>query len=140
MYTIVLRSNKGVFAIAENKINQIATNIEDMKKTINQAGGLFYQYRACSRDASTIYDIENIRHGVVFARTPLYMNDPFDSMIGFSAEKVYQNAIDILVDSLDASNEAKIVISSLLKHRALGQLANLFQQICEVKKYLYAKR
>lgn len=35
-----------------------------MKKSILDAGGLFYQYRPCRRDASTIYDIENIRHGV----------------------------------------------------------------------------
>ena len=50
-----------------------------IKEKINKAGNLFYQYRACRRDAATIYDIENIRHGVVYARTPLQMNDPFDS-------------------------------------------------------------
>ena len=40
-----------------------------MKNNIEKAGNLFYQYRACRQDASTIYDIENIRHNVVFART-----------------------------------------------------------------------
>ena len=50
-----------------------------IKEKINKAGNLFYQYRACRIDAATIYDIENIRHGVVYARTPLQMNDPFDS-------------------------------------------------------------
>ena len=123
-----------------NKTNQLATNIADMKESIKQAGGLFYQYRACNRDAATIYDIENIRHGVAYARTPLYMNDPFDSMIGFSAEKVYQNAIDMIVSSMEASEEVKLVISALLKHRALGQLATLLQQINDIKKYLYSKR
>lgn len=44
-----------------------------IKEKINKAGNLFYQYRACRRDAATIYDIENIRHGVVYARTPLQM-------------------------------------------------------------------
>lgn len=123
-----------------NNTNQLATNIEDMKKSINQAGGLFYQYRGCYRDASTIHDIENIRHGVAYARTPLYMNDPFDSMIGFSAERVYQNAIDMLVCSMEANDEVKLILSALLKHRALGQLATLLQQINDVKKYLYSKR
>ena len=28
-----------------------------------------------------------LRHDVVYAQTPLNMNDPFDSMIGFSAEE-----------------------------------------------------
>lgn len=52
-----------------------------IKEKINKAGNLFYQYRACRRDAATIYDIENIRHGVVYARTPLQMNDPYDSAV-----------------------------------------------------------
>lgn len=43
-----------------------------IKEKINKAGNLFYQYRACRRDADTIYDIENIRHGVVYAREHLY--------------------------------------------------------------------
>ncbi len=63
-----------------------------IKEKINKAGNLFYQYRACRRDADTIYDIENIRHGVVYARTPLQMNDSFDSMVVFSSEKFMMNA------------------------------------------------
>lgn len=59
-----------------------------MKQGIAKAGGLFYQYRPCRRDVATIYDIENIRHGVVYAQTPLNMNDPFDSMIGCSYVKI----------------------------------------------------
>lgn len=69
-----------------------------IKEKINKAGNLFYQYRACRRDAATIYDIENIRHGVVYARTPLQMNDPFDSMVGFSSEKIYDECIDLALD------------------------------------------
>ena len=72
-------------------------NFEDMKHGIDKAGGLFYQYRPCRRDVATIYDIENIRHGVVYAQTPLNMNDPFDSMIGYSPEKMYENCISMLV-------------------------------------------
>ena len=58
-------------------------NLIEMKKNISNTGGLFYQYRPCRRDVSTIYDIENIKHGVAYAQTPLNMNDPFDSMAGF---------------------------------------------------------
>ena len=35
-------------------------NMADMKRSIVKAGGLFYQYRPCRRNSSTIYDIENI--------------------------------------------------------------------------------
>ena len=31
-----------------------------MKAAIQKTGGLFYQYRPCKREATTIYDIENI--------------------------------------------------------------------------------
>lgn len=68
--------------------------MEEMKKQILEAGGLFYQYRGCRNNASVIYDIENIRHNVIFAQTPLNMNDPFDSFIGYSAEKIYEECID----------------------------------------------
>ena len=63
-----------------------------IKEKINKAGNLFYQYRACRRDVATIYDIENIRHGVVYVRTPLQMSYPFDSMVVFSSEKFMMNA------------------------------------------------
>lgn len=53
--------------------------MEDMKRNIIDAGGLFYQYRPCNNNASTVYDIENIKHNVLYAQTPLNMNDPFDS-------------------------------------------------------------
>ena len=103
-----------------------------MKESIKQAGGLFYQYRACNRDAATIYDIENIRHGVAYARTPLYMNDPFDSMIGFSAEKVYQNAIDMIVSSMEASEEVKWHIQGFIKERDYQSLSHQVDSIEEL--------
>ena len=74
----------------ENLHKNNALALEHMRQAIHNAGGRFYQYRPCRRDASTVYDIENIRHDVVYAQTPLNMNDPFDSMIGFSAEKIYR--------------------------------------------------
>ena len=85
-------------------------SMEKMKADIRKAGNLFYQYRACRRDASTIYDIENIRHGVVYARTPLQMNDPFDSKIGFSAEKVYEECKLEKIENIDEIKNINIKI------------------------------
>ena len=92
--------------------------MENMKANIVKAGNLFYQYRACRRDASIIYDIENIRHGVVYARTPLQMNDPFDSKIGFSVEEIYEEFIDFTLNQVDTTLDSnlKLVIKSLLKY------------------------
>lgn len=93
-------------------MKNIKLNFEDMKNEISKAGGLFYQYRPCRRDVATIYDIENIKHGVVYAQTPLNMNDPFDSMIGYSPDKMYENCISMLVDQLNIQDEAtKIIIT-----------------------------
>lgn len=89
---------------------------EQMKAGIQKAGGLFYQYRACRRDAETIYDIENIRRGQVYARTPLQMNDPFDSMIGFSPEKIYDECIELLLAQTrpPADQNAILILKNLL--------------------------
>lgn len=115
-------------------------NMIDMKKSISDAGGLFYQYRPCRRTAATIYDIENIRHGVVYAQTPLNMNDPFDSMVGFSAEKIYENCISMMIDAVDMDDNAKVIVSAFLMHRAFGKLAELIASIKELKHYLNMKR
>ena len=92
-------------------LNNKELKFENMKQDIARAGGLFYQYRPCRSDVATIYDIENIRHGVVYAQTPLNMNDPFDSMIGYSPEKIYENCISMVVEQLDIKDEnLKIII------------------------------
>lgn len=115
-------------------------NMIDMKKSISDAGGLFYQYRPCRCTAATIYDIENIRHGVVYAQTPLNMNDPFDSMVGFSAEKIYENCISMMIDAIEMDDNAKVIVSSFLMHRTFGKLAELISSIKELKHYLNMKR
>lgn len=115
-------------------------NMEEMQKAISDAGGLFYQYRPCRRSAATIYDIENIRHGVVYAQTPLNMNDPFDSMIGFSAEKIYANCVSMLVEALSATDTVKIIVSALLRYRAFGKIAELMTFLKDVKDYLFSRR
>ena len=72
-----------------------------MQENIKKSGGVFCQYRRCSKEENTIYDIENIRNNVIYARSPLYMNDPFDSMIGFSTEKLYQEMCHVLVQGIE---------------------------------------
>ena len=99
-----------------------ASLLSDMQDGICKAGGVFYQYRPCRRNAETIYDIENIRHGVVYAQTPLNMNDPFDSMIGFSAEEFYEDCIDQLVNAINLTDPVqRAVITMLLRYKALGK-------------------
>ena len=116
-------------------------NFEDMKHGIDKAGGLFYQYRPCRRDVATIYDIENIRHGVVYAQTPLNMNDPFDSMIGYSPEKMYENCISMLVEELNIEDESfKFIISQFLKYKAVGKLAEFICMLNDLKKYLFSSQ
>ena len=116
-------------------------NFEDMKHGIDKAGGLFYQYRPCRRDVATIYDIENIRHGVVYAQTPLNMNDPFDSMIGYSPEKMYENCISMLVEELNIEDESfKFIISQFLKYKAVGKLAEFICMLNDLKKYLFSRQ
>lgn len=109
-----------------------------MKENISKAGNLFYQYRACKRDVATIYDIENIRHGVVYARTPLQMNDPFDSMIGFSVDAIYSECLDLAFAQIEYGLDSKIelIIKNLLKQRMLGQMAEFVNALNAVKKHI----
>lgn len=116
-------------------------SMQKMKNDIAKAGNLFYQYRACRRDAATIYDIENIRHGVVYAQTPLRMNDPFDSMIGFSVEKIYDECIDIVIDQVDPTmdQQLKLVIKNLLKNRIIGKTIGFINALNKLKKYIFTQ-
>ena len=118
------------------RIDYSAPNLTEMKKTIVDIGGMFYQYRPCRRNAATIYDIENIRHGVVYAQTPLNMNDPFDSMMGFSAEDIYNEIITMLLNAIEMDENTKTIITFLLCHRAFGKLAELITSAKDLKSYL----
>ena len=112
--------------------------MENMKADIAKAGNLFYQYRACRRDASIIYDIDNIRHGVVYARTPLQMNDPFDSKVGFSVGEIYEECIDFALDQVDTTldSDLKFVIKSLLKYRMIGETLGFINALNKLKKHI----
>lgn len=118
-----------------------ASLLTDMRDGICKAGGVFYQYRPCRRNAETIYDIENIRHGVVYAQTPLNMNDPFDSMIGFSAEEFYEDCIDQLVNAINLTDPVqKAVITMLLRYKALGKMAETIQFLNNIANHLFARK
>ena len=115
-----------------------ALSFTAMKSEISKAGNLLYQYRPCRRDVATIWDIENIRHGVVYARTPLLMNDPFDSQVGFSAEKIYDEFITLLLDQIDLPLDInlKAIFTSLLKYRMLGKTVSFFKALNVLKGYI----
>lgn len=119
-----------------SELSNIKLNQRDMQTKIKNAGGLFYQYRPCRPNAEMIYDIENIRHNVVYAQTPLNMNDPFDSRIGYSAEKIYQECLNMIVQALNIDDSLKMILSGWLKHRMLGKLAEFISAINALKQYL----
>ena len=121
--------------------NQSNISFEKMKADIGKAGNLFYQYRACRRDAETIYDIENIRHGQVYARTPLQMNDPFDSMIGFSPEKIYDECIDLVLSQAKLSMDQNVILilKNILKYRVIGKTIEFIGALNKLKKYIFTQ-
>lgn len=124
----------------ENLHKNNALALEHMRQAIHNAGGRFYQYRPCRRDASTVYDIENIRRDVVYAQTPLNMNDPFDSMIGFSAEKIYSECTTMVLDAMDLAGANRVVISMLLQYRAFRKMAQLISYIKNIQTYLKSRQ
>lgn len=115
-----------------------ALSFPAMKSEISKVGNLLYQYRPCRRDVATIWDIENIRHGVVYARTPLMMNDPFDSQIGFSAVKIYEEFISLLLNQIDPplDSNLKSIFKSLLKYRMLGETVSFFSALNALRKFI----
>ena len=68
----------------------------------------------------------------------LLMNDPFDSQVGFSAEKVYDEFISLLLDQINPplDTNIKAIFSSLLKYRMLGKTVGFFKALNSLKKYV----
>ena len=124
----------------QNFSADILKYIGHTQKAIKSVGGLFYQYRSCRRDDYTIYDIENIRHRVVYAQTPLNMNDPFDSKIGFSEDKLYDELIDLVLNVFDASDELKSIIGFVVKYDLLGEFVQLITALNELKKQILSMK
>ena len=125
----------------ELEAKQSALTLLNMQQGIREAGGIFYQYRSCRRSAETMYDIENIRHGVVYAQTPLKMNDPFDSMIGFSADEFYDDCIAGIIETVSANNPTqKLLLTLLLKYKVIGKMAETIQFLNEIRQYLLSRQ
>lgn len=114
--------------------------VQKIKKELSKAGNLLYQYRPCRRDESTIYDIENIRHNVVYAQTPLNMNDPFDSRVGFSSEKIYDEIINMVLAIMPFEQNVKQVLWYLLKYQLLGKFAEFISALNELKRHIIFQR
>ena len=113
---------------------------EKMIKNLSKSDGVFCQYRPCRRDVYTIYDIENIKNGVVYAQTPLNMNDPFDSMIGYSSDKIYDDCIKMIVDELTQDENIKVVVFSILKYKFIGKFAGFIKDLKALKEYYQNKK
>ena len=111
-----------------------------MKSRIIKNGGLFYQYRACRDDGVAIYDINNILNGVIFSRSPLYMNDPFDSMIGFSSQKIYEECISLAMEKSSTPVNVRPLVLLLLKNQFLNQMNVFLRDINELKKKILMHR
>lgn len=114
--------------------------LDEMRDGITKAGGLFYQYRPCRKNVDIIYDIENIKQGVVFAQTPLNMNDPFDSQVGFSVKAFYEDCIEKLIEAVNADDLTKWILKYLLLNKSLGQLAKAVDYLNQAKKYILRQR
>jgi len=111
-----------------------------MKHELTKINNLLYQYRPCRRDENTIYDIENIRHSVVYAQTPLNMNDPFDSKIGFDSEKIYDELIKMVLDIYPMDQNIKKIFWFLLHFDLLGQMVEFLSALNELKKIIINQR
>lgn len=113
----------------------------DMKSNIEKVGGYFYQYRACNMEETSVYDVDNIRYGVVYARTPLQMNDPFDSIIGFSTEEICDECINLAFNQIFQNQDAiiKQMVMILLKYKLMDDTLGFVTLANKVKKYIRFK-
>ena len=69
------------------------------------------------------------------------MNDPFDSMVGFSSEKIYDECIDLALDqAADSLDEnLKLVFKFLLKYRLIGTTVEFIDALNKLKKYIFVQ-
>lgn len=124
----------------KNTTSNIDLTIEGMRRGIEKAGGLFYQYRPCRRNDATIYDIENIRHEVVYAQTPLNMNDPFDSQIGFSTSNFIDECVNEVLNALGVNEPLKYILNNFIKARITGRTVSLIKQLNDLRSFIWNKQ
>lgn len=87
----------------------------------NEYPNFLYQYRPCSISENTIYDLENISNNVLFARSPIHMNDPFDSTIAFDEKELINEMIDLYFDNIQIEECIKLAIKSIIKNRIFNK-------------------
>lgn len=95
-----------------------------------------YQYRPCSISETTIYDLENIKNDVLFARSPIHMNDPFDSTISLDETNMVNEVIDSYLDSTELPMFAKKMFKIIIKSRFLKTFDIFLSDLFEIKKYV----
>ena len=83
----------------------------------NEYPNYLYQYRPCSISENTIYDLENISNNVLFARSPIHMNVPFDSTIAFDEKELINVMIDLYLDNIQIEESIKLALKSIVKNR-----------------------
>lgn len=111
--------------------NQIDFNT--LKEKVHKQGCL-YQYRPCSISEKTIYDLDNIRNEVLYARSPIHMNDPFDSTIAFDEKDVVNEIIDVYLEKEIMPPHIKMLIGLILKSRFLKTFPILIENLKLIKK------
>lgn len=69
------------------------------------------------------------------------MNDPFDSMVGFSAEKIYDECVDLALDQIDISLDAnlRLIFKIIVKNRMVGKTFEFINTLNGLKKYVFNK-
>lgn len=106
-----------------------------IKEKVNKQGCL-YQYRSCSISEKTIYDLDNIRNEVLYARSPIHMNDPFDSTVAFDEKDVVNEIIDVYLEKETMPPHIKMIIGLVLKSRFLKTFPILLENLNLIRKKL----
>ena len=108
-------------------------DFDEIKEKVHKQGCL-YQYRPCSISEKTIYDLDNIRNEVLYARSPIHMNDPFDSTIAFDEKDILNEIIDTYLEKESIPPEIKVLISLIIKSRFLKTFPILIENLKLIKK------
>lgn len=104
-----------------------------VKEKVHKQGCL-YQYRSCSISEKTIYDLDNIRNEVLYARSPIHMNDPFDSTIAFDEKDVVNEIVDVYLEKVEMPAHIKMLISLIIKSRFLKTFPILIENLNLIRK------
>lgn len=102
------------YHIVGDNMKEEYSDFKLMKEKVEKKGCL-YQYRGCGIDLTTVYDLENLRNEVLYARSPVYMNDPFDSTIAIDENKLLNEMCDMILDCIDAPQFFKSFMKYLIK-------------------------